>query len=201
MTPKPVLLLLLCILAGPEIALSGADFRFWGNPGWRLEAYQHGALWPGLFRGWEPTYPAQNWLMLISYAGLHSGFFHFLINSAALIALGRLTLKYINGLALLAIFATSAIGGALIHIAFTHNLQQPVVGASAGVFGLAAALAIWKISDSTKVFNWFMMVIGVAAMLYLLLYRFVPMPTWNIHIGGALAGAAMAVWVTRPRTT
>ena len=55
--PVVLVLFLACLL--PEIVLSGADYGLWGDPGWRLWAWQHGGFWTGLLGNWRPNYAAQ----------------------------------------------------------------------------------------------------------------------------------------------
>ena len=69
--PVVLVLFLACLL--PEIVLSGADYGLWGDPGWRLWAWQHGGFWTGLLGNWRPNYAAQPWLMFLTYGFLHGG--------------------------------------------------------------------------------------------------------------------------------
>lgn len=193
MKHAPLLPLLLFGICVPEAVLSGADFQLWGRPGWRAEAYFLGALWPGLFWGQDPAYAGQTGLMLMSYLWLHSGLPHCLINGVALFVLGRNMARRVGAFTLLSVFLLSAIGSALIHAALTQDYLQPVVGASGGIFGLAGALMIWKVVEDRRLFGWFLLLIGAVSVLYLFLYKFVPLPSWNIHLGGALCGAMFAV--------
>ena len=44
MRAMPVVLVLFVACLIPELILSGADYGLWGDPGWRLWAWQHGGF-------------------------------------------------------------------------------------------------------------------------------------------------------------
>ena len=70
---------------------------------------------------------------------LHADWLHLTLNSAWLLAFGALIARRSGALGLLALFATSAIAGALFFFLVNANGMTPLVGASGGVSGLMGA--------------------------------------------------------------
>jgi membrane associated rhomboid family serine protease len=73
-----------------EATLLAADFGLVGIPRLRELAYQYGGFWVGLLGTWQPNYPSQPYLMFGTYAFLHGGPLHLLVNMLTLYSLGRL---------------------------------------------------------------------------------------------------------------
>jgi membrane associated rhomboid family serine protease len=76
---------------------------------------------------------------LLTYAFLHGGWTHVGLNSVWIIAFGPPVARRIGALRFLALFATTAIAGALMHWAFNMMDFTPLIGASAADSGLMAA--------------------------------------------------------------
>ncbi len=78
-------------------------------------------------------------LSFISYAFLHAGWAHALMNSAWLLAFGSLVARRLGAVRFLCLFALSAFGGAVAHY-FSHTEDvMPMIGASGAVSGIMAA--------------------------------------------------------------
>lgn len=85
----------------------------------------------GGFRWWTP----------LTYALLHGGWTHVLVNSVWLAAFGSAVARRLGAVRFLMFFAITAIGGAVAH-SMTHFLQfAPLVGASAAISGAMAGAA------------------------------------------------------------
>ena len=135
--PVVLVLFLACLL--PEIVLSGADYGLWGDPGWRLWAWQHGGFWTGLLGNWRPNYAAQPWLMFLTYGFLHGGLVHFGVNMLTLFSLAPPLVDRMGQGRFLLLYMASMIGGGL-GFALLSQSPQPMVGASGALFGLAGAV-------------------------------------------------------------
>lgn len=102
------------------------------------------ALWPGdWLAGGSPSI-ATLW-QLVSYSFLHGGLTHLALNMFALWMFGTAVEYRWGARGMAQVYFTSVVTGALAQIvvgaAFTHS-NAPVVGASAGVFGLLLAFAL-----------------------------------------------------------
>jgi membrane associated rhomboid family serine protease len=77
---------------------------------------------------------------LFTYPFLHGGVFHLIVNLLGLWFIGRLVIEDIGNRHFLGIFSAAAVAGALLNLAVYPT--PPLVGASAGVWGLLAALTM-----------------------------------------------------------
>lgn len=144
---------------------------------------------------WGPYTLVEPW-RLITYAFVHSAPvpLHLLVNMLSLWIVGRILEPVIGRVRFLTIFLLSSLGGAVAVLLLAP--VQPVVGASAGVFGLFAA--IFVIQRRMGATNWqLLIIIG----LNLALGFFVSGISWQGHIGGLVVGALVALifWTTRRR--
>ncbi len=134
---------------------------------------------------------SQPWRM-ITYGFLHGSIIHIAVNLLSLWVIGRFLEPAVGRVRYLAIFLLSTLGGAVAVVVLAPT--QAIVGASAGVFGLFAALFV--IQRRAGVTNWqLLLVIG----LNLAIGFFVAGISWQGHVGGLIAGGAAAglVWMTR----
>ena len=183
----------ICIVV--DLVRQAADLGLIGSSRWRSLAYQNGAVWPGLLRGWQANYSAQPALMFVTYAFLHGGFWHLAGNMLALVLLGRIASNYVGQKAFVLIYGMSALGGA---VAFGVMAQgaQPMVGASGALFGLVGAWQYWDYADPRcrRRRIWCLArVIGILAALNLVpLLVFDGAFAWQTHLGGILTGWATA---------
>lgn len=193
-----ILLIILCCI--PELTLLGADWGFWGSARWRPLAYQNGAFWNGLLIGWRPNFAAQPYTMFGTYAFLHGGFIHLAVNMLTLYSLGLAIVQRAGQLQLVIIYVTAILGGA-VGFALLGTIVAPMVGASGALFGLAGAWVIWGVWEVMRIRP------GLKSLAYAILW-----PTtflillnvimywatdgklaWQTHLGGFVAGAAVAI--------
>ncbi len=82
---------------------------------------------------------------LVTYALLHGGLWHLLMNALGLWMLGGEVERYLGSRGFLQYFVASVVGGGVLHTLFALFSQrpQPVIGASAGVLGLVLAYAMF----------------------------------------------------------
>ncbi|MGV8988703.1 MAG: rhomboid family intramembrane serine protease [Cypionkella sp.] len=195
LTIPPVILGLVVLCALPEIVLSGADFGLWGGTQWRGVAYGLGGFWPGLLHDWRPNFSGQAAVMFFSYGFLHGGLMHLAVNMISLVSLGGAVVDRVGQGRFLAIYGAALLGGGL-GFGLLANTAQPMVGASGALFGLAGALVAWGLRDRYRAGETLWPVAKVLIWLVALnLILWVAMAgslAWQTHLGGFLAGAALA---------
>jgi len=140
---------------------------------------------------------------VITFQFLHGGFTHLLFNMICLYFFGRFAEERLGRINLLKIYLYSGIAGGLLQTLLgfvSPHFARPVVGASAGVYGLIAAFSllephgiirIWFIIPVRAI--WFMYIAGGISLFYIL----VPAETGiahAAHLGGLLGGAAFIRW-------
>ena len=139
----------------------------------------------GLF--FAPFVDVGEWYRTLTYGFLHSGVLHLGLNLLALYILGSLLEPAIGTRRFAAIFVISILGGAL-GVALLEP-GSPTVGASGGVFGLmAAAFLIARDRGMDELASQ----IGFFVVINLVFTFSVPRVSIGGHIGGLLAGAAVA---------
>lgn len=196
-----VLVLVSCL---PELVLQGADWGLWGTTRWRRFSYENFAFWSGLLQGWTPNYTAQPYLMFVSYAFLHAGFGHLLVNMITLISIGRPELERMGAWRFLMIYAMSVLGGAAA-FGLLSTKFQPMVGASGALFGLMGAWVIWNTSNALRARP------ALSTLAYAILWPIVLLVllnlamywaaggnlAWETHLGGFIAGALVTLLLNR----
>ena len=111
--------------------------------------YVFGFGWVTRVSGQEyPLGATSKWLILtegkvwtlVTYIFVHGDFYHILFNLILIWFVGRILVQLIGNKHFGAVFLLSGILGALLHI-LTTNIDAPLVGASAGGFGILIATA------------------------------------------------------------
>ncbi len=139
-----------------------------------------------------PNVAGGEWWRLLSWGFLHGGWMHVGFNGFLLFALGPQLERAFGSARFAILYFGSLFGGALAVMAF--DWSQPTLGASGAVLGIAAALAIalWlRGADLRETPAFGLVLMNLALPLVLPGISF-----WG-HLGGALAGAALAYLVTR----
>ncbi|WP_424985044.1 rhomboid family intramembrane serine protease [Microbulbifer sp. S227A] len=196
--PAPAVVAIVIVTCCVEFLLQASDLGLTGNTRLRGFAYENGAFWVGLLDNWRPNYPAQPWLMFLSYQVLHTGLSHLLGNMFVLLIVGHIVVRRVGQTWFAAIYVISGIGGA-IGFALLSDSAQPMVGASGALFGLVGA---WKWQD------WFfnaqngvggkslvMDIIGLILLNILLWVVQGGQVAWETHLGGFLTGWLAATLV------
>jgi membrane associated rhomboid family serine protease len=104
------------------------------------------AVSPGLddlFINWCVLIPVQAWVRpwtILTYALLHFGWAHFLINTTGLLAFGSGVERFFNRAWYMLIFIGGILFGALAHLALFADSVIPLGGASAGISALFGAV-------------------------------------------------------------
>ena len=140
-----------------------------------------GSAYPGLRQ-------TGDWWRLLASCFLHGGPIHLLFNSMALIQAGRLAEEIYGGAQFICLYVITGVTGMYVAIVFGAN----VVGASGALFGLIGALAVYGYRRTDT--------LGRSLrqdMMYWLLYglamSFFPGISMAAHVGGMVAGAALAL--------
>lgn len=195
----PVVILgLIALCAVIEIALSLGDMGLLPYPRLRSTAYEHAGFWPGLLGSWKPNYSAQPYTMFVSYAFLHGGLIHLIVNMWTLFSLGRAVCDRVGAWGFLLLYSAAVLGGAL-GFGLLANTTQPMVGASGGLFGLAGGVLAWNYVDRFTASRRLWPVLQAVFLLILLnvvlWWAMDGLLAWETHLGGFLAGWVAALLV------
>lgn len=194
----PILIFLIGISVSIEIVLSLSDFGFLENTRLRAIVYEFGGFWPGLLNNWTHNYPYQPTLMFFTYAFLHSGWWHLLMNMIIIWLLSLPILRRVGLSGYLVIYITTILGGAAV-FGMTAPDLRPMVGASGVVFGLAGALLSWAYVDRFT-FRQGVLPIVQAVMILVVLnigswWVMDGLLAWQTHLGGFITGWIVALLV------
>jgi membrane associated rhomboid family serine protease len=158
------------------------------------------ASWPLLMAG--------DWWRLLTYAFIHGGPVHLLLNLLGLFVFGRLAWQDFGNRHWLGLFFSGAVVGALAYLGVFHDEHQRLVGASAGVYALLVAATLrmpdlplgvpflpgltLRLRNFTLGVLLFELVNTLAQMVALAHPTASAVPTTHVaslaHLGGALAG-------------
>jgi len=129
--------------------------------------------------------------MFGTYAFLHSGILHLIVNMFTLWSLGRLIIGRVGARRFLLLYAASVLGGAVFYGLLAPSLS-PMVGASGGLFGLAGGVLAWNYIDlffSNRglwpVGRAALMLIGMNIVLWYVMDGHL---AWQTHLGGFVLG-------------
>jgi membrane associated rhomboid family serine protease len=155
---------------------------------------------------------------LLTYQFLHGSFWHLLMNVLGLYFVGRAMEEVLGSMGMLALYLTSGVVGGLLHVglcfAFPITFRAPVVGASAGIFGLVAAFATRVPDQPITMLIFFVLPVTFKAKILLIIEGCIsllgilgplvarPIFDSNIahgaHLGGMLTGIAWIRWGRMP---
>ncbi|MDA8586155.1 rhomboid family intramembrane serine protease [Rhodobacteraceae bacterium] len=190
-----IVLVAICVII--EVLLQLGDAGLIGPPRFRNLVYEYGGFWTGLLKNWGPNYPAQPWLMFVTYGFLHAGLLHLGLNMLTLVSLALPVADRVGGRSLVLIYCASILGGGL-GFALLSDSFRPMVGASGALFGLAGALLAWEYVDRFTLQKRLWPVaraILLLALLNVALYYVMDGLAWEAHLGGFIMGWIMALLV------
>ncbi|MFN0123886.1 MAG: rhomboid family intramembrane serine protease, partial [Blastocatellia bacterium] len=124
---------------------------------------------------------------VLTYAFLHGGVLHILMNSLALIQVGRLAEEVYGGAKYFCLYLFAALTGGIV-IALTNNAA---VGASGAVFGLIGAMAVYGYKRGDT-FGHALKADMVQWLIYGAIISLSPRISFAGHLGGLIGGAGMA---------
>lgn len=202
MTDRPALPRVLIVLVGLcvliEAVLQLGDLGVLSGTRWRATAYEYGGFWPGLLQGWRPNYPGQAYAMFLSYAFLHGGLLHLIVNMVTLVSLGRAVCVRVGTRGFLLLYLAAVLGGALGFGLLTTS-AQPMVGASGGLFGLVGGLLAWSYIDrfisARRLWPVGRAVLILLALNLVFWWAMDGLLAWQTHLGGFVAGWVAALLI------
>lgn len=196
LTRPPVLLGLIAVCVLLELALTGTDWFMSGRP--RQIAYDWGGFWPGLLDTWQPNYSIQPYTMFASYALLHGGVLHLVMNMVTLWSLGIGVIDRVGSARFLMLYIATTVGGAAGYGMLADSVR-PMVGASGALFGLAGAMMAWAYVDRFIAHAGLWPLARVAALLVainLAMYWALDgQLAWQTHLGGFVTGWVVALLI------
>lgn len=191
-----VTLIVLC--TGVELALVLGDQGIIPIPRLRQTAYEYAGFWPGLLSNWRPNYTAQPYTMFFTYAFLHSGPVHLLVNMITLYSLSGAVQTRVGTWGLVLVYAAAVLGGGL-GFGLLAETTRPMVGASGGLFGLAGAILAWNYVDrftaAERLWPVARAAAGLLALNLVMWWLMDGLLAWQTHLGGFLAGWIAALLV------
>ena len=201
--PWPLLPLLI-VSSAPELILQLSDHGIIGPVYLRPIAYALGAFNSGLVTNHGPVFPGQSLLMFVTYAFLHTGLSHLIINMIGLVWLARQVLTFRTPETFLTLYLLSAVGAAEI-FALTGPAHGVMVGASGALFGLLgvfmvdSGLLASRGAASSRMVSQIVRVLltTIVLILFDLGSRSIlgtPI-AWQAHAGGFLTGALIALFI------
>jgi membrane associated rhomboid family serine protease len=140
---------------------------------------------------YAPLMSAEPWRIITS-AFAHAGIVHIMFNGYSLWVLGNAVERILRSVKFAAIFTTSIVAGCLAVAAM--NPESIVIGASAGVFGIFAALFIVNRGFGSNNVS-LLVIIGIN----LAIGFVVPGISWQAHLGGLVGGALSTLLLRRRR--
>jgi membrane associated rhomboid family serine protease len=149
---------------------------------------------------------------LLTFQFMHAGLLHLLFNCWAIYVFGRPLEEWLGWKKFLILFlCAGVIGGVcqvLVALLWPNLFGGPVVGASAGGFGLIAAYAVLFPTQELTLLLFFVLPIRLSAKTLLMLSAVLALvgiifPMGNVanaaHLGGMLAGVAFIRWFVQGR--
>ena len=189
--PAAVLAALIALCVMIEAALVLSDLGWFGPPRLRQTVYEFGGFWPGLLGSWTPNFPTQPYTMFLTYAFLHGGPVHLIVNMITLYSLGQAVIDRIGSLGFSVLYATTILGGGLAFGLLAETVR-PMVGASGALFGLAGALIAWNYVDRftfrDQLWPVLRAVLFLIALNLVLWWAMAGQLAWQTHLGGFLTG-------------
>jgi membrane associated rhomboid family serine protease len=196
--PDPVTITILVVCIVIELMLQLSDHGIIDLPRLRSLTYTYGGFWPGLLVDWTPNFPGQSITMFFTYGFLHGGLVHLVVNMITLLSLGAAVCIRGGAKRYVLIYVASILGGAAVFGLLAPSLR-PMVGASGALFGLVGALTAWDAMERRALrlsMRPVIRVIGILVLLNVVLWWAMDgLLAWQTHLGGFLAGAAMAAYL------
>ena len=197
----PVVLVLFLVIVGVEGAFSlGARGLIGGADavGWRMAAIESYGFHPAILRWMVETgqMPPEHLRRLVTYAFVHGSFTHALFAGVLLLALGKFLGEIFRHWAVLVIFLTATVTGALIYATLPGD-RPFLIGAFPGVYGMIGGFTyvMWLRlgqmgANQARAFT----LIGVLMALQLVFaLLFGGSPTWMADVAGFVAGFAVSI--------
>lgn len=154
-----------------------------------------GSMHPGRIAHGEP------W-RLVSYAFLHGGLLHLVMNTAMFTMLAPMLERELGSLKFTVLFAVTAIAGAIGSIVWEGSPLHSVVGASGALFGMVGAQVAVQIRAGRHAMEFLGSVAGRRAIVFILILLafgfLMPGISNSAHIGGLIAGFVLTLTLLVP---
>jgi len=136
----PIVVALAILIFGSELIFQAGARGFAGGPeaiGWRLSAVRDYGFSGAVFDWMLETgrWPGEHLMRFVTYPFIHFSFTHTLMVLVFLLALGKMVGEIFGTFAVLLVFFSSAIVGALAYALFLDD-PQPLIGGYPAVYGL-----------------------------------------------------------------
>ena len=146
----PAVVALVLVIIGVEAIFSLGARGVLGGPGaigWRLDAIQDYAF-SGEILGWmweTGRWPAEHLIRFLSYVFVHAAFTQALFVCVFVLAMGKMVGEVMGDLAMVLIFLTSGVGGALGYGLLVDS-PVPLIGGFPAVYGLIGGFTylLWR---------------------------------------------------------
>lgn len=197
--PTPlVLLVLIGLCSAIELCLTLADLGLFGALRLRQAAYHYGGFWPGLLDNWQPNYATQPYVMFISYAFLHGGLAHLIVNMITLLSLGKVVIARVGTRGFGLLYLGAMLGGAAGYALLAADVR-PMVGASGALFGLIGGALAWLYVDRYTYNEGLRPVVQAVVLLIvlnlILWWAMDGQLAWQTHLGGFVSGWVAAMLI------
>lgn len=200
----PVVAALFLIIMGIEAAFSLGARGLIGGPaavGWRLEAIESYAFSGEILRWmWETGRWSDGHLVrFVSYPFVHVSFTHALFVGVFVLAMGKMVAEVFGGIAMLAVFVLSGVGGALGYALLVSD-PYPLIGGFPPVYGLIGAFTymLWRSlslvgANQSRAFTLIAFLMG-AQLLFGLLFEL--HNDWVADLAGFATGFGLSFFVS-----
>jgi len=188
-----------------ELVLSLSDFGLTASDRLRQSAYEYAGFWPGLMETWRPNYDTQPYSMFATYAFLHGGVLHLVVNMITLVSLAPFVLRRVGAFGFVLLYVAAMLGGAL-GFGLLADTLTPMVGASGALFGVAGGILAWTYVDNYTLQENLWPILQATALLVLinvvLWWAMGGQLAWQTHLGGFVSGWVASLLIdprSRPR--
>lgn len=193
-----ILLVLIGLCSAIELCLTLADLGVFGSLRLRQPAYHYGGFWPGLLDNWRPNFTAQPYTMFVTYAFLHGGLSHLIVNMITLWSLGKVVIGRVGTRGFSLLYLSAMLGGAAGYALLAADVR-PMVGASGALFGLIGGALAWLYVDRYT-YNEGLRPVAQAVVLLIVLnlilwWAMDGQLAWQTHLGGFVSGWVAAMLI------
>lgn len=195
------LALLIVVTCAIEIFLTAADLGLIATPYLRYKVYTYTAFFAPILHGARANYDLQPLTMFVTYAFVHGGWLHLLVNMLTLGSVGPGICKQVGPLRFLMAYLLTAIGGAACYGLLATD-ATPMVGASGALFGLIGIWICWGYQERRhygegmrEIYRAVGILVAYNAVFFVLLSGHL---AWQTHLGGFVAGWLIGLWWGRP---
>lgn len=196
--PPAIIWIMAAVMVGTELAFEAADRGLLPWARLRIEGYFYLGFIDMIFEAARDgaAVPTHFYTSFVTYAFLHGGAFHLIMNGVIFLSLGGILANMLGPIRFMILFAATAASGALVFGLITDT-QGPLVGASGSIFGFFGAFKYWEWRYIQRTGAPYQRLWGTVAALILInvvLYFGYPggALAWEAHLGGFIGGVLVA---------